>query len=68
MSTVGWFDCSRLERAVVNLLLNAWEPVDPGSGQIVIATTGRKDAVEIDISDDGPGIPAMIQDSVLNPL
>jgi signal transduction histidine kinase len=65
---VGWFDGSRLERAVVNLVLNACEAVDPGAGQIIIATTGRKDTVEIDISDDGPGIPAMVQDSVFRPF
>jgi signal transduction histidine kinase len=65
---VGWFDCSRLERAVVNLVLNACEAVDPRSGQIVIATTGSKDTVEIDISDDGPGIPAVVQDSVFRPF
>lgn len=65
---VGWFDCSRIERTVVNLVLNACEAVDPGSGQIVIATTGRKDTVEIDISDDGPGIPAMVQDSMFQPF
>jgi signal transduction histidine kinase len=40
----------------------------PRLGTIVIATTGRKDTVEIDISDDGPGIPAMVQDSVFRPF
>lgn len=65
---VGRFDCSRIERAIVNLLLNACEAVDPGSGQIVIATTVWKDTAEIDISDDGPGIPAMVQDSLFLPF
>jgi signal transduction histidine kinase len=65
---LGWFDGSGLERVVVNLVLNACEAVDPGSGQIVITTTGSKDTVEIDISDDGPGIPATAQRSVFEPF
>jgi signal transduction histidine kinase len=61
---VGWFDAHRLERAVANLVLNACEAVDPGSGQIVITTTGNKDSLMIDIWDNGPGIPSTIRDSV----
>jgi signal transduction histidine kinase len=64
----GWFDAHRLERAVANLVLNACEAVDPGSGQIVIATTGNEDTLQIDIWDDGPGIPPPIQDSVFQPF
>src|SRR6202034_4282851 len=57
-----------LERAVANLVLNACEAVDPGSGQIVITTTGNKDTLLIDIWDNGPGIPATIRDSVFQPF
>jgi signal transduction histidine kinase len=65
---VGWFDAHHLERAVANLVLNACEAVDPGSGQIVITTTGNKDTLLIDIWDNGPGIPATIRDSVFQPF
>jgi signal transduction histidine kinase len=61
---VGWFDANRLERVVANLILNACEAVDPGSGQIVITTTGSRDSLQIGVWDNGPGIPATIQDSV----
>jgi signal transduction histidine kinase len=61
---VGWFDANRLERVVANLVLNACEAVDPDSGQIVITTTGNRDSLQIGIWDNGPGIPATIQDSV----
>ena len=51
-------------RVVANLVLNACEAVDPDSGQIVITTTGNRDSLQIGIWDNGPGIPATIQDSV----
>ena len=65
---VGWFDANRLERAVANLVLNACEAVDARTGQIVIATTGNKDTLQIEISDNGPGIPAAIRDSIFQPF
>jgi signal transduction histidine kinase len=65
---VGWFDDNRLERAVANLLLNACEAVDPGSGQIVVTTTGNKDCLQIEIWDNGPGILSTIRDSIFQPF
>jgi signal transduction histidine kinase len=65
---VGWFDSSRLERAVANLVLNACEAVSPHSGQVVITTTGNRDCLQIGVWDNGPGIPTTIQDSVFQPF
>jgi signal transduction histidine kinase len=65
---VGWFDSSRLERAVANLVLNACEAVCPDSGQIVITTTGNRAYLQIGVWDNGPGIPPTIQDSVFQPF
>jgi signal transduction histidine kinase len=61
---VGWFDANRLERVIANLALNACEAVDPGSGQIVITTTGGRDSLQICVWDNGPGIPSAIRGSV----
>ena len=61
---VGWFDANRLERVIANLALNACEAVDPGSGQIVITTTGGRDSLQICVWDNGPGIPPAIRGSV----
>jgi signal transduction histidine kinase len=61
---VGWFDANRLERVIANLVLNACEAVDPGSGQIVITTTGGRDSLHICVWDNGPGIPPAIRGSV----
>ena len=65
---VGWFDSNRLERAVANLVLNACEAVSAGLGLIVITTTGTQACLEIDVWDNGPGIPPEIHDSVFQPF
>ena len=65
---VGWFDSSRLERVVGNLILNACEAVRPDSGQIVITSTGIKACLQIAVWDNGPGVPATIRDSVFQPF
>jgi signal transduction histidine kinase len=64
----GWFDSSRFERAVANLILNACEAVSAESGQIVITTIGSRACLQIGVWDDGPGIPAAIQRSVFLPF
>ncbi len=64
----GWFDSSLLERAVANLVQNACEAVSPDSGQIVITTTGDPSRLQIGVWDNGPGIPAMIQEFVFQPF
>ena len=65
---VGWFDSNRLERVVANLLLNACEAVSPDTGRIVITSTGNQTCLQIGVWDNGPGIPAAIQDSVFQPF
>jgi signal transduction histidine kinase len=65
---VGWFDSSRLERVLANLVLNACEAVSPDSGQIVITTTGDRAYLQIGVWDNGPGIPAAILDSLFQPF
>ena len=65
---VGWFDSTRLERVVANLVLNACEAVSPDSGRIVITTTGNQACLQIGVWDNGPGVPQAIQDSVFQPF
>ena len=64
----GWFDSSRFERAVANLILNSCEAVSAESGQIIISTIGNRTCLQIGVWDDGPGIPATIQQSVFLPF
>jgi signal transduction histidine kinase len=65
---VGWFDSSRLERVLANLVLNACEAVSPDSGRIVIFTIGNRCCLQIGVWDNGPGVPPKIQDSVFEPF
>jgi signal transduction histidine kinase len=67
-TTVGWFDASRLERVVANLVLNACEAVSSDSGQVGISTIGNQEYLQIRVWDNGPGIPAAIGDSAFEPF
>jgi signal transduction histidine kinase len=66
--TVGWFDSNRLGRAIANLVLNSCEAVSKDSGLVVVTTTGNQAYLQIDVWDNGPGIPPEIQDSIFQPF
>ena len=63
-----WFDHKKVERALVNLLLNACEFAPRDSGKIQIDLHEEKDRVEIRIADNGPGIPEPIRDKLFRPF
>lgn len=67
-ATVGWFDSSRLEQVVANLILNACEAVSPDTGLVVITTMGNHSELQIGVWDNGPGIHPNLQDSVFQPF
>jgi signal transduction histidine kinase len=67
-SAIGWYNSQLLERAISNVVLNACEAVSPESGRVAITTLGAPSCLRIEIWDNGPGIPAEIQDSVFQPF
>ena len=67
-STEGWFDFKKLERAFLNLLLNACEVVPPGSGKIDIQLRRTGESLEIRIEDNGPGIAETVRDRLFEPF
>ena len=67
-STEGWFDFKKLERALLNLLLNACEMVPAESGKIDIAMQRRGESLEIRIQDNGPGIAEAVRDRLFEPF
>src|SRR6202162_3833423 len=67
-STEGWFDFKKLERAFLNLLLNACEVVPAGSGKIDIELRRKGERLEIRIEDNGPGIADAVRDRVFEPF
>src|SRR3954470_22617947 len=50
-------DVAQLRQLLLNLLRNAREAMGSG-GALAITTRAREDAVEIEVRDSGPGIPA----------
>jgi len=67
-STEGWFDFKKLERAFLNLLLNACEVVPAQSGKIDIQLTRKGESLEIRIEDNGPGIAEAVRDRLFEPF
>jgi len=53
-ATEGWFDFKKLERALLNLLLNACEVVPAEGGQVDVALQRNGQSLEIRIGDNGP--------------
>ncbi len=58
---------AELNQVWTNLLDNAIDALGD-SGHITITTRADGDCAEIDIADDGPGIPAEIRDRVFDPF
>jgi signal transduction histidine kinase len=67
-STEGWFDFKKLERALLNLLLNACEAVPAESGKIDIGLRRQGESLEISIEDNGPGIAEAVRDRLFEPF
>jgi len=67
-STEGWFDFKKLERALLNLLLNACEVVAPESGKIDIELKRQGERLEIRIEDNGPGIAEAVRERLFEPF
>ncbi|MBZ5656226.1 MAG: HAMP domain-containing histidine kinase [Acidobacteriia bacterium] len=67
-STEGWFDFKKLERALLNLLLNACEVVPADGGKIEIALRRDGEKLEIRIADNGPGIADAVRDRLFEPF
>ncbi|MCP4590411.1 MAG: hypothetical protein GY842_06695 [bacterium] len=64
-----WADSNQLQRALLNILLNAIHAAGEG-GNVWIAVSTSADApwVSIDIADDGPGVAPEMRDRVFNPF
>ena len=66
---IGWIsaDAKRLTQVVFNLLTNAIT-FTPKLGHVELAAARDGDAIEISVSDSGPGIPKEERDRVLQPF
>jgi signal transduction histidine kinase len=64
----GWFDHKKLERAFLNLLLNACESFPDEQGRVDLAIRESAPGVNITISDNGRGIPPEVRDTLFDPF
>ena len=64
----GMFDSRKMERVFFNLILNACEATLDRNCSILVTVTRDKNAFEIRIQDNGPGIPPDIRDTLFNPF
>ncbi len=64
---VGWVDATMVQQALVNLLKNAVDHAGAGA-EIRISLQDGQDRLEITVEDNGPGIPAVELDHVLEPF
>lgn len=67
-STEGWFDFKKLERALLNLLLNACEAAPPEAVKINIGLLRKGETLEIRIEDNGPGIAEAVRERLFEPF
>ncbi|MGH9643356.1 MAG: ATP-binding protein [Terriglobales bacterium] len=66
--TEGWFDFKKLERALLNLLLNACEAVPGNLGTIDVGLRRIGEKIEIRIEDNGPGIAEAVREKLFAPF
>jgi signal transduction histidine kinase len=64
----GVFDSKKLERAFINLVLNACEASPGGDSKIAIDVRSRDGFFEIRVADNGGGIPDEIRSSLFDPF
>ena len=66
----GWLDARKVERAIYNLLLNGCQAARQGGGvpEIRIALSETAEQVLFLITDNGPGVPEAIRESLFQPF
>ena len=64
----GVFDPKKMERALLNLALNACDAVAGRRGKIVFDIASTQDNFEIRVADNGPGIPPAIRNNLFDPF
>ncbi|NOZ25124.1 MAG: HAMP domain-containing protein [Nitrospirae bacterium] len=60
-------DPAQLERAFINIFLNAADAM-PGGGEIRVRISPEDDQVKVEISDTGSGIPPEVMDKIFDPF
>ena len=64
----GVFDPKKMERALLNLAVNACEAATNRQGKIAFDIISTPESFEIRVSDNGPGIPVAIRTNLFDPF
>jgi signal transduction histidine kinase len=64
----GMFDPQKIERAFINLVLNACEASEQTQSEIAIDIHSSNDSFEIRVIDHGPGVPPAIRNTLFDPF
>jgi signal transduction histidine kinase len=64
----GIFDAKKIERAFFNLILNACEASAGSQGRVHVDMAAAGDSFEARITDQGPGVPPTIRDTLFDPF
>jgi signal transduction histidine kinase len=59
---------SQLEMALINLTVNALHAMEGTGGRLGVRSALRGDEVEIAVSDEGPGIPESVRQTLFEPF
>ncbi|MFT5357109.1 MAG: two-component system cell cycle sensor histidine kinase/response regulator CckA [Polyangiales bacterium] len=61
-------DRSRLERVVMNLVLNARDSMHPNGGRIQVRTLDDGEFVVLEVEDEGSGVPEDLREHIFKPF
>jgi signal transduction histidine kinase len=64
----GMFDPQKIERVFINLVLNACEASEQAQSDISIDIRSSDNSFEIRVTDQGPGVPSPIRDTLFDPF
>jgi two-component system NtrC family sensor kinase len=59
---------NQVQQVLMNLMINAQQASGDNSGKIMVQTSCRAGNVEIEVADDGPGMPAQVAAQIFEPF
>jgi signal transduction histidine kinase len=63
-----WADQTRIERALLNLVLNGIDATPAGGRVVISAALGDHGFINVTVSDDGTGVDEALQQRIFNPF
>lgn len=57
----------QMKQAIINLVLNALQAIEKGDGQISLKTSSNQKTIQIQVEDNGSGIPESIVAQIFSP-